>query len=564
MYAFKPTYILLSFFLISILYDSYSQLTKKKNGMVVSDSKLASEIGVKILKSGGNAVDASIASAFALAVTYPAAGNIGGGGFVIYFNAEKESVTTIDFREKAPLKSYEKMYIDETGQFQTKKSSYGIRSIGVPGTVDGLYHFHKKYGKLPWKVLIQPSIDLSKDGFKMTNGLFNSIKNQNFHQSKKYLKTYFNNKNGNLVKPGELWIQESLSKTLTAIRDNGRDGFYKGWVADEIVNFMKKNNGLIDYNDLIKYKSTERIPVRGNYRGFEVFSMPPPSSGGITLISMLNILENEDFKKIKLNSTTFIHLLVETMKIGFYNRAKYLGDPDFNPNIPIDSLLSKKYSKIMFKSINKKKASKSDPNVLNKNSESDQTTHISVIDKDGSSVSLTYTLEESFGSGIGTNKLGFLFNNEMGDFNPVPGLTNKFGLIGTKPNTIAPGKRMLSSMTPTIVTKNMKPYLIIGSPGGRTIINTVLQSIINTIDYNMNLDEAIEASKFHHQWLPDKIIFEKSKFSSETLNDLSKMGHDFNFTTRLGNLMGIIYDEKENIFIGATDSASSDGAAIGY
>ena len=564
MYAFKPTYLLLSFFLTSIFYNSYSQLTKKKNGMVVSDSKLASEIGVKILKSGGNAVDASIASAFALAVTYPAAGNIGGGGFVVYFNAEKESVTTIDFREKAPLKSYEKMYIDETGQFQTKKSSYGIRSIGVPGTVDGLYHFHKKYGKLPWKVLIQPSIDLSKDGFKMTNGLFNSIKNQNFHQSKKYLKTYFNNKNGNLVKPGELWIQESLSKTLTAIRDNGRDGFYKGWVADEIVNFMKKNNGLIDHNDLIKYKSTERIPVRGNYRGFEVFSMPPPSSGGITLISMLNILENEDFKKIKLNSTMFIHLLVETMKIGFYNRAKYLGDPDFNPNIPIDSLLSKKYSKIMFKSINKKKASKSDPNVLNKNSESDQTTHISVIDKDGSSVSLTYTLEESFGSGIGTNKLGFLFNNEMGDFNPVPGLTDKFGLIGTKPNTIAPGKRMLSSMTPTIVTKNMKPYLIIGSPGGRTIINTVLQSIINTIDYNMNLDEAIEASKFHHQWLPDKIIFEKSKFSSETLNDLSKMGHDFNFTTRLGNLMGIIYDEKENIFIGATDSASSDGAAIGY
>ena len=564
MYAFKPTYLLLSFFLISIFYNSYSQLTKKKNGMVVSDSKLASEIGVKILKSGGNAVDASIASAFALAVTYPAAGNIGGGGFVVYFNAEKESVTTIDFREKAPLKSYEKMYIDETGQFQTKKSSYGIRSIGVPGTVDGLYHFHKKYGKLPWKVLIQPSIDLSKDGFKVTNGLFNSIKNQNFHQSKKYLKTYFNNKNGNLVKPGELWIQESLSKTLTAIRDNGRDGFYKGWVADEIVNFMKENNGLIDHNDLIKYKSTERIPVRGNYRGFEVFSMPPPSSGGITLISMLNILENEDFKKIKLNSTMFIHLLVETMKIGFYNRAKYLGDPDFNPNIPIDSLLSKKYSKIMFKSINKKKASKSDPNVLNKNSESDQTTHISVIDKDGSSVSLTYTLEESFGSGIGTNKLGFLFNNEMGDFNPVPGLTDKFGLIGTKPNTIAPGKRMLSSMTPTIVTKNMKPYLIIGSPGGRTIINTVLQSIINIIDYNMNLDEAIEASKFHHQWLPDKIVFEKSKFSSETLNDLSEMGHDFNFTSRLGNLMGIIYDEKENIFIGATDSASSDGAAIGY
>ena len=563
MYALR-TYLFLSFFFISIFYNSYSQLTKKKNGMVVSDSKIASEVGVKILKLGGNAVDASIASAFALAVTYPAAGNIGGGGFVVYFNAERESVTTIDFREKAPLKSYEKMYLDENGQFQTKKSSYGIRSIGVPGTVDGLYHFHKKYGKLPWKVLIQPSIDLSKNGFKMTNGLFNSIKNQNFHQSKKYLKTYFNNKNGNLVKPGELWIQESLSKTLAAIRDNGRDGFYKGWVADEIVNFMKENNGLIDHNDLIKYKSTERIPVRGNYRGFEVFSMPPPSSGGITLISMLNILENEDFKKIKLNSTMFIHLLVETMKIGFYNRAKYLGDPDFNPNIPIDSLLSKKYSKIMFKSINKKKASKSDPNFLNKNSESDQTTHISVIDKDGSSVSLTYTLEESFGSGIGTNKLGFLFNNEMGDFNPVPGLTNKFGLIGTKPNTIAPGKRMLSSMTPTIVTKNMKPYLIIGSPGGRTIINTVLQSIINIIDYNMNLDEAIEASKFHHQWLPDKIVFEKSKFSSETLNDLSEMGHDFNFTSRLGNLMGIIYDEKENIFIGATDSASSDGAAIGY
>ena len=564
MYVFKISYLLHLIFFISFFFNSYSQLKKKKNGMVVSDSKIASEIGIKILKSGGNAVDASIACAFALAVTYPAAGNIGGGGFIVYLDSKKGSVTTIDFREKAPLGSFEKMYLDKTGEFQTKNSSHGIRSIGVPGTVDGLYHFHEKYGKLPWKVLIQPSIDLSKNGFKMTNGLYNSVKNQNFHKSKKYLRTYFNNKNGNLIKPGEIWIQESLSRTLMAIRDKGRDGFYKGWVADEIVNFMRQNNGLINHNDLIRYKSIERIPIKGSYRGFEIFSMPPPSSGGITLISMLNILENEDFKKIKLNSTEFIHLLVETMRIGFYNRAKYLGDPDFNPNIPLDRLLSKKYSKTMFKTINKKKAGKSDSNILNENYESNQTTHISVIDEDGSSVSLTYTLEESFGSGIGSNKLGFLFNNEMGDFNPVPGFTNKSGLIGTKPNIIQPGKRMLSSMTPTIVTKNMKPYLIIGSPGGRSIINTVLQTIINIIDYNMYLDEAIEASKFHHQWLPDKIVFEKSKFSIETLNDLSEMGHDFNFTSRLGNLMGIIYDENKNIFIGATDSASLDGAAVGY
>jgi len=534
-----------------------------KNGMVVSDSDIASQIGIDVLKKGGNAIDAVTATAFALAVTFPAAGNIGGGGFIIYLNS-KNKVTSIDFREKAPILASEKMFQNETGDLIYNSNHKGVKAIGVPGTVDGLYYAHKKYGTIPWNELVQPAINLARNGFIMTIGLFNSVNNRKFHPTQDFLKNYFNNPQKKIVKPGEIWIQKALSETLISIRDEGRNGFYDGWVADEIVEFMKKNNGLITHKDLKNYNSVERDPIKGDYKGYKIYSMPPPSSGGVTLISMLNMLEQIETEKINFDSTKYFHLLIEIMRIGFFERAKYLGDPDFNLNMPIEKLTSKVSSKTKFKLINQNKASKSLINGINHPNDGENTTHISVVDKFGGAVSLTYTLESSFGSGMGSTKLGFIFNNEMGDFNPVAGLTTEAGLIGTSPNLIEPEKRMLSSMTPTIVTKNKKPYLIIGSPGGRTIINTVFQTIANVLLFNMGIKEAIEAPKIHHQWFPDNVRFEKNKLSDEIKNKLILMGHNLIGVEQLGNLMGILFDEKNKYFIGASDSASSDGAAIGY
>jgi gamma-glutamyltranspeptidase/glutathione hydrolase len=327
---------------------------------------------------------------------------------------------------------------------------------------------------------------------------------------------------------------------------------------------MKNHKGFITEKDLAQYKAIERNPLKGTYREFDIITVPPPSSGGATLIQLMNIMEQADFDTLEFNSAPYVHFLAESMRRAYADRARYLGDPDFNPDIPVDKLISKEYARIQFQSIDMKKATVSDTSRFGNISEGDNTTHLSVIDKDGNAVSLTYTLEYSYGSGLVAEELGFIFNNEMGDFNPVPGITTNSGQIGTKPNLIEPGKRMLSSMTPTIVAKNGKPYLIIGSPGGRTIINTVFQTILCVVEFNMNVKRAIEAMKIHHQWLPDQITYEQNLLSPDTRKTLEKMGHKLTGTSNLGSLMGILNDHKNNIYVGAFDSSAGEGGAAGY
>ena len=541
---------------------SWSQ-TYGKNGMVVCDNEIASKVGVEILKKGGNAIDASIATALALAVTHPQAGNIGGGGFLVYLDSNK-AATTIDFREKAPLAATSNMFLDENSNLIKGSNHNGAKSIGVPGTIAGLYLAHKKYGTLPWKVLVQPSVDLAENGFKLSWALAQHAKKFNSGNYPKFMKSFFSNHNKKLLSFDELWIQKELANTLKLIRDKGKDGFYKGKVAKEIAAFMKANNGLITVKDLAKYEAVERKPLKGTYKDYEIIAMPPPSSGGVAVIEMLNMMEQANLDTIPFNSKPYVHLVAETMRRTFADRAEHLGDPDFNLNMPLDKLTSKKFAKMRYDNINFNKASVSDSTKFGHPYDGKNTTHLSVIDKKGNSVSLTYTLERSYGSYLGATKLGFIFNNEMGDFNPKPGYTNSGWLIGTDPNTIAPEKRMLSSMSPTIITKNGKPYLIIGSPGGRTIINTVFQTILNVLEYNMPIDKAIEAMKIHHQWMPDRIVYEKDLLSPDTNNELNKMGHKTLEVKNLGRLMGILCPTDESIYIGASDSSSPDGGAAGY
>ena len=540
----------------------YSQ-TYGKKGMVVCDNKIASKVGIEILKKGGNAIDASIATALALAVTHPQAGNIGGGGFLVYLDRNKQA-TTIDFREKAPLAATKTMYLDKNNNLIKGSNHNGAKSIGVPGTIAGLYLAHRKYGVLPWKELVQPSVDLAEKGFKLSWTLAQHAKKFNSGDYPEFMKKFFSNGEQTLLKFNELWVQKELSNTLKLIQDQGRDGFYKGLVAKEIAAFMQANNGIITEEDLAKYKAIERKPLKGTYKEYGIIAMPPPSSGGVAVIEMLNMMEHAKLDSITFNSKQYVHLLAETMRRAFADRAEYLGDPDFNINMPLDKLTSKKFARMRLDHINLNKASVSDSTKFGHPYDGKNTTHLSVIDKKGNAVSLTYTLERSYGSYLGASKLGFIFNNEMGDFNPKPGYTNSGWLIGTAPNTIAPEKRMLSSMSPTIITKNDKPYLIIGSPGGRTIINTVFQTILNVLEYKMPLDKAIEAMKIHHQWMPDRIVYEKDLLSPDTNTGLINMGHHTLEVKNLGRLMGILCPTDKTIYIGASDSSSPDGAAIGY
>ncbi len=542
---------------------TFSQ-TYGKNGMVVSDHYLASEIGVDILKKGGNAIDATVATAFALAVTHPEAGNIGGGGFIVFMNSDGE-VTTFDFREKAPLAASPTMFLDEKGEIKDNSNHQGLLSVGVPGTVAGLYQAHQKHGKLPWKDLVNPAIKLAKKGFPMSWGLYRAAtRMSNGDESWDIMKDYFRGSDGEIVPPGELWKQAALAKTLEEIRDHGRDGFYKGKVAAEIESYMKANGGIITQEDLAKYEAVERKPLKTQFKDFEIFSMPPPSSGGVALIEMMNLMEAADISKVEFNSTVYVHLVAEAMRRAFADRAEFLGDPDFNPEMPVEKLISKEFAQARFKNLDLNKASKSDSSRYGQLYGGDHTTHFSVVDKDGNAISMTYTLENSYGVKMGSSKLGFIFNNEMGDFNPIPGVTTSTGLIGSNPNLVAPGKRMLSSMTPTIVAKDGKPYLVIGSPGGRTIINTVFQTVLAVLVYDMRIDRAIEAMKIHHQWLPDQITYERNLLSPDTRKALEEMGHTLRPTTNLGVLMGITFEPQLGVWVGAADSSSEDGAAKGY
>ncbi len=552
--------------LVIALFFTTSQFeaqTYAKNGMVVSANKASSQVGIDILKKGGNAIDAAVATAFSLAVTHPAAGNIGGGGFIVYMKSNGD-VTTFDFREKAPLASTPTMFLGDDGKVKDNSNHDSLKAVGVPGTVAGLYSAHQKYGKLPWKDVVQPAVDQAENGFEFIWSLYFTA--QRFKKATEYplMVSYFDDDNGEITEPGELWKQKALANTLKHIRDKGRDGFYKGEVAQEIEDFMKANGGIITKEDLAKYNAVEREAVKGTYKGYDIYGMPPPSSGGATLIQMMNTMELVDWDTIEFNSTKYVHVVAEAMRRGFADRAEHLGDPDFNPDMPVDRLISKAHAKNRFENLDMERASVSDSVKFGHPYDGKNTTHFSVIDKEGNAISMTYTLEHSYGVKMGSKKLGFIFNNEMGDFNAVPGVTTSGYQIGTKPNLIAPEKRMLSSMTPTIVGKDGKPYLVIGSPGGRTIINTVFQTTLNVLEFNMRIDKAIEAMKIHHQWFPDVLTYEKHLMSPDTRKALEAMGHKLSARTSLGVLMGITFDAESGIITGASDSARPDGGAVGY
>ncbi|PID69223.1 MAG: gamma-glutamyltransferase [Flavobacteriales bacterium] len=566
-FQFFPFLLFFLFVSNNLVSQSGKTPARAENGMVVCSHYLASKAGRDILKKGGNAIDASVATAFALAVTLPSAGNIGGGGFLVYYGADGKK-TTFNFREKAPIAATETMFLGKDGKIKDNSNHEGLLSVGVPGTVAGLYLAHKKMGKLPWADLVAPAIQLAEEGHPATyrNEWFVNYIFDNKEEYPSTAKTFL--KNGETTyQPGEIWKQPELAKTLKRIQKHGSDGFYKGKTAQLIADFMKKNGGLITKKDLANYQAQELAPITGTYREYDIVSMPPPSSGGVALIEMLNILEGYDLKSAGHNSAAYLHLLTEAMRRAFADRAQYLGDQDFNPNMPIAVLTSKEHAEKLRANIYKNLASVSDSVNFNKahlQPESEETTHISVVDKEGNAVSLTYTLEYSYGSKIVVEGAGFLLNNEMGDFNPIPGYTNAQGLIGTKPNLVQPEKRMLSSMTPTIVGKNGKPYLVIGSPGGRTIINTVLQVILNVIDFDLNVAQAIEAPRIHHQWLPDITFYEEFGISPDTEKIYKSMGHKIDYRTFQGQAMGIIIDYHKDMLYGGADSRSYDAKAVGY
>jgi gamma-glutamyltranspeptidase/glutathione hydrolase len=537
-----------------------------KNGVVTSSSMIASEIGRDILRDGGNAIDAAVATAFALAVTWPSAGNIGGGGFIVYRDHNGKA-TTIDFREKAPFAADEKMYLDNSGKLVEELNHTGLLSVGVPGTVAGLELAHKKYGKLSWRKLVAPAIKLAKKGIPFSYALNSHSKNLKRLWGKfpSTMKVMYKD-SVTPYQPGELWKQPDLARTLSRIQKHGRDGFYKGETADKLVAFMRKNNGIITHEDLEKYDAIERKPIEGTYRGHKIITMGPPSSGGVALVEMLNILEGYELKTLGFNSADYLHLVAESMRRAFADRAEFLADPDFAKDIPVEKLISKDYANSLRANLSMESASKSDSTKFGNVYEGNSTTHLSVVDNEGNAVSLTYTLEHSYGSQVIAEGLGFFLNDEMGDFNPVPGETTSDGQIGSKPNLIEPGKRMLSSMTPTIVEKDGKLFMVIGTPGGRTIINTVLQVILNVIDHKMNIAQAIEAPRIHHQWLPDKLNFEIYGVSLDTQAKLKAKGHRLEEYTHAsqGHAMGITWNAQTGLLSGAADSRSSDGGVAGY
>jgi len=551
------------FSILCLLYVPALGQVYHQNGMVVSDHHVASQVGADILEQGGNAVDASIATAFALAVVYPQAGNIGGGGFLVYMDANSNS-TTFDFREKAPLAANRDMYLDENGDYISMSNHNGLLSVGVPGSVAGLWMAHQNHGTLAWADLVQPAIDLAENGVPLSFTLAQHAKRFEENSPDDFMKNFYTNGTGVPLTMGELWKQPALARTLSLIRDHGKDGFYSGEVAEKLARYMKENGGIITEEDLAKYEAVEREPLKGTYKEYDIISMGPPSSGGASLIQMMNMMELVNWDEIEFNSTEYVHIVAESMRRAYADRAEFLGDPDFNPDIPIDRLISKEHARNRFQNVDWSLASVSDSSRFGQLYDGRSTTHLSVIDGNGNAVSLTTTLEWSYGSRMGSPELGFILNNEMGDFNPVPGETNSSGRIGTLANQIAPEKRMLSSMTPTIVSRDGKPYLVIGTPGGRTIINTTFQTVLNVLEFEMPIHRAIEAMKIHHQWLPDRILFERNLLSPDTRVALESMGHTMTPRTNLGRLMGIIYDPELGVFIGASDSSSPDAGVAGY
>ncbi|HPN37116.1 MAG TPA: gamma-glutamyltransferase [Melioribacteraceae bacterium] len=554
--------IFIVFFIFTVVLNAATYPERSKNGMVVSASPFASEVGVEILKKGGNAVDAAVAVGFALAVTYPAAGNIGGGGFFVIHLPDGKNVT-IDFREKAPLRAHKNMFLDDSGKFDKKLSQMGMTSSGIPGSVAGLIYALETYGSLPLSEVIQPAINLAEKGFKVGYRLASSINQYNDKFSENIYSRKIFTDNGNKLTEDFVLIQKDLAKTLKLIKDFGLKGFYEGEVADLLINQSKKHDGYFTKEDLLQYRPIERNPVIGEYKGYKIISMGPPSSGGIALNQSLNILSYFDIKKDDWGSSDYYHKLIETLKYVYADRSQYLGDEDF-VKVPKDKLLSKLYAKEIFNKIddNAKRSNTIFPEKLVEY-ESKETTHYNVMDKNGCVVSATVTLNSSYGNKLLVEGAGFLMNNEMDDFSAKPGEPNQFGLLGNEANSIEPGKRMLSSMTPTIVLKDDSPFLSIGSPGGSTIITVVLQVLLNVLEFEMNISEAIDAPRIHHQWHPDKIEFEKYSISRDVKENLLKKGHIFGEETSLGRAEGIMFDFKNKIYYGATDPRGF-GKAIGY
>ncbi|CAF3788442.1 unnamed protein product [Rotaria sp. Silwood1] len=527
--------------------------------MVSSAEELASQVGIDILKRGGNAVDAAVAVGFTLAVVYPGAGNIGGGGFMLIHLKDGKNIS-IDYREKAPISAFKDMYLDSNGHVVDGLSTSGHLAGGVPGSVAGMLYALEKYGTMSRQEVMAYAINYAENGFKIHKRLAENINSQQkeFQKFPSTMEIF-----GGKFKEGDLLVQKDLAKTLRRISEQGRDGFYKGETAEFISEEMRLGYGIVTKTDLEAYDVKERTPLVGNYRGYEVISMPPPSSGGICLLYLLNILENYDLKSLGFNTSETVNLMTEAMRRVYADRSQYMGDPDF-VQVPVDVLISKSYAKDRMSGYELRKAGSSkdvQPGNIPKK-EKTETTQYSVVDKDGNLVSTTTTLNDNFGSKLIINGAGFFWNDEMDDFSSKPGAPNMYGLVGSEANSIAPQKRMLSSMTPTIILKDNKPFMVVGSPGGGRIITSVLQTIINVIDFNMNIKSAIDAPRFHHQWLPDEIQIEKDVFDLKMKKILNDMGYTLKEIPEFGRVEGILFN-IDGSFTGHSDKRGY-GKAIGY
>src|SRR5688572_5429528 len=556
----------------TLLAQRDSAAVESKTGLVVSVSAPASDVGAAILAKGGNAVDAAVATALALAVTHPSAGNIGGGGFMI-IRLPNGTATTVDYRERAPGKSTPTMYVGADGKIDRSLTAQGWLASGVPGTVRGLELAHKRFGKLPWAQVVQPAAELATNGWALSPALARSLNGQlrdsggrpgKMRRFPTSVAAYGKPAGGEWAEGDRIKLGD-LGRALSAIAKDGPDAFYTGWIADSIDAQMARNGGIISKADLRDYKAVERAPVRGKFLGNEIISMPPPSSGGVVMIETLNLMERMGVANLKPGSAEYLHVRIEAARRAYLDRARYLGDPDF-VQVPVARLVSPSYADSLVKTINPAKAASSvelGADIVSPSQESDETTHFSVVDAQGMAVSNTYTLEAGFGSGVVVGGTGIILNNEMGDFNKKPGETNTSGDIGTPANLIAPGKRMLSSMSPAIVTRNNQLLLVTGSPGGRTIPNTVLDVILGVTLFKRDVRSAVNAPRVHHQWLPDTTSIEANGVTPEVLAALRAMGHRaaLSRSAGQGDAHSIYFDAGTKTAVGAHDLRSADSKA---
>ncbi len=556
--------------------DKYKLTTNRgtlaKKAMVVTAHPEASKVGLQILQQGGNAIDAAIAVQYALAVVYPIAGNLGGGGFMVYRSKDGKT-DCLDFREEAPQKAHKDLYLDSLGKVIPRLSLDGHLAVGVPGTVDGTIKAHEKYGKLPFSKLVQPAIDLAEKGFRIAerqaealNKYQDDIKKMNtaptvFYKADKW-------------QPNDVLIQADLAQTLTLIKEQGRAGFYEGATANKLVNEMKKGKGIIGYDDLKNYTSVWREAITGNYKNYRLISMPPPSSGGIALVQLCKMIAPYPIASWGHNEAQTIHHIVEAERRVYADRATHLGDPDFY-KVPINGLLDDRYLNFRMRDFKTDRASETrkiragqpkgaiiKPSEATKPKEGEQTTHFSIVDAQGNAVSVTTTLNAAYGSKVVVTTAGFLLNNEMDDFSAKPGVPNLYGLVGNEANAIAPGKRMLSSMTPTIVEKDGELFMVLGTPGGSTIITSVLQTFLNVVAHNMGMQESVNAKRFHHQWKPDTVFVEQNALSNATANTLQEMKHTLVERKPIGRVDAILVLPDGSLEGGADNRG--DDTALGY